>query len=160
MTGTGLADWRGQWLGEHHSRDDGCPGKRCCDPHTEVSSLGALVLVYQKAATAISGLENFLQMQHQLVARLTDCPARKLFRRRTPLGGASVRPWGKRTMPRAWRPPSWARSVETVAHTAWSLDDGWEELRRLTPGRITLLAVAASVVLVAAASAVGVRVLA
>lgn len=42
---------------------------------------------------------------------------------------------------------------ETEAHTAWSLDDGedWPPQRRLTPGRITLLAVAASVALVAVA---------
>jgi hypothetical protein len=44
---------------------------------------------------------------------------------------------------------------ETEAHTAWSLDDGedWPQ-RRLTPGRITVLAVAASVALVAVASVV------
>ncbi|OBC04453.1 hypothetical protein A5784_12825 [Mycobacterium sp. 852013-50091_SCH5140682] len=42
---------------------------------------------------------------------------------------------------------------ETEAHTAWSLDDGedWPPQRRLTPGRITVLVVAASVALVAVA---------
>jgi hypothetical protein len=45
----------------------------------------------------------------------------------------------------------------TEAHTAWSLDDGedWPPQRRLTPGRITVLAVAASVILVATAAVVG-----
>jgi len=46
---------------------------------------------------------------------------------------------------------------ETEAqHTAWSLDDGedWPPQRRLTPGRITVLAVAASVALVAVATVV------
>lgn len=45
---------------------------------------------------------------------------------------------------------------ETEARTAWSLDDGedWTPQQRLTPGRITVLAVAASVVLVAVASVV------
>ncbi|WP_111509849.1 DUF732 domain-containing protein [Mycobacterium kyogaense] len=45
---------------------------------------------------------------------------------------------------------------ETEAHAAWSLDDGedWEPPRRLTPGRITAIAVGVSAVVIASAAAV------
>jgi hypothetical protein len=45
---------------------------------------------------------------------------------------------------------------KTEAHTAWSLDEGedWPPQRRLTSGRITILAVAASVALVAVAAVI------
>lgn len=45
---------------------------------------------------------------------------------------------------------------ETEARTAWSLEDGdeWEPPRRLTPARITSIAVAASAIVIASAGAV------